>query len=212
MSHELSVYMLPLWKIKHIKFKWFVQGYSSNDRVKTRPQCTKWQIRKYTQPVRCDGHTSKPRFCWYDRELCSLLHGSLDWWRRQWQPTPVFLPGKSQGWGSRVGCHLWGCRVGHDCSDLAAAAAWIGGELGGENRYMYMYIWVTLLCAWNCHNIVNWLSVSCSVMPNSLQPHGLQPARILCSWNSPGKNTGVGSYLFLQGIFLTQGFTIWVKR
>ena len=29
-------------------------------------------------------------------------------WRRKWQPTPVFLPGESQGWGSLVGCHLWG--------------------------------------------------------------------------------------------------------
>ena len=28
-------------------------------------------------------------------------------WRRQWQPTPVFLPGESQGRGSLVGC-LWG--------------------------------------------------------------------------------------------------------
>ena len=48
-------------------------------------------------------------------------------WRRKWQPTPVFLPGESQGWGSLVGCHLWGRRVGHDWSDLAAAAAakWI---------------------------------------------------------------------------------------
>ena len=29
-------------------------------------------------------------------------------WRRKWQPTPVFLPGESQGWQSLVGCHLWG--------------------------------------------------------------------------------------------------------
>jgi len=29
-------------------------------------------------------------------------------WRRQWQPTPVFLPGESQGRGSLVGCCLWG--------------------------------------------------------------------------------------------------------
>ena len=29
-------------------------------------------------------------------------------WRRQWQPTPVFLPGESQGLGSLVGCRLWG--------------------------------------------------------------------------------------------------------
>ena len=44
-------------------------------------------------------------------------------WRRKWQPTPVFLPKESQGWGSLVGCCLWGRRVGHDWSDLAAAAA-----------------------------------------------------------------------------------------
>ena len=29
-------------------------------------------------------------------------------WRRKWQPTPVFLPGESQGRGSLVACHLWG--------------------------------------------------------------------------------------------------------
>ena len=41
-------------------------------------------------------------------------------WGRKWQPTPVFLPGESQGWQSLVG--LWGRRVGHDWSDSAAAA------------------------------------------------------------------------------------------
>ena len=30
-------------------------------------------------------------------------------WRRKWQPTLVFLPGESQGQGSPVGCHVWGC-------------------------------------------------------------------------------------------------------
>ena len=30
------------------------------------------------------------------------------YWRRKWQPTPVFLPGESQGQRSLVGCHLWG--------------------------------------------------------------------------------------------------------
>ena len=29
-------------------------------------------------------------------------------WRRKWQPTPVFLPGESQGQGGLVGCRLWG--------------------------------------------------------------------------------------------------------
>ena len=31
-------------------------------------------------------------------------------WRRKWQPTPVFLPGESQGRGSLVGCRRWGRR------------------------------------------------------------------------------------------------------
>ena len=31
-------------------------------------------------------------------------------WRKKWQPTPVFLPGESQGWGSLVGCRLWGAQ------------------------------------------------------------------------------------------------------
>jgi len=35
--------------------------------------------------------------------LFTVMH-----WRRQWQPTPVFLPGESQGRGSLVGCRLWG--------------------------------------------------------------------------------------------------------
>ena len=46
-------------------------------------------------------------------------------------------------------------------------------------------------------------SVSLSVMSDFLWPHGLYPARLFCPWNSPGKNTGVGSHSLLQGIFLT---------
>ena len=42
-------------------------------------------------------------------------------------------------------------------------------------------------------------------MSDSLQPHGLQPTRLLCPWDSPGKKTGVGSHTLLQGIFPIQG-------
>ena len=44
-----------------------------------------------------------------------------------------------------------------------------------------------------------------SVVSHSLRPHGLQPARLLCPWDSPGKSTGVGCHALLQGIFQTQG-------
>ena len=42
---------------------------------------------------------------------------------------------------------------------------------------------------------------SCS----TLQPHGLEPARLLCAWNSSGKNIGLSCHFLLQGIFPTQG-------
>ena len=42
-------------------------------------------------------------------------------------------------------------------------------------------------------------------MSDFLQPHGLKPARLLCAWNFPGRNTGVGYNFLLQGLFLTQG-------
>ena len=45
-----------------------------------------------------------------------------------------------------------------------------------------------------------------SRLSDPLQLHGPQPTSLLCSWDSPGKNTGVGCHAFLQGIFSTQGW------
>ena len=42
------------------------------------------------------------------------------------------------------------------------------------------------------------LCISCSVMPDSLQPHRLQPIRLLCPWDSPGKDVGVIFHFLLQ--------------
>ena len=51
-------------------------------------------------------------------------------WRRKWQPTSVFLPGKSQGRWSLVGCRLWG-RTESDTTEATLAAA-AGGTAGME--------------------------------------------------------------------------------
>ena len=40
---------------------------------------------------------------WWAPSLFTFMH-----WGRKWQPTPVSLPGESQGGGSLVGCRLWG--------------------------------------------------------------------------------------------------------
>ena len=46
------------------------------------------------------------------------------------------------------------------------------------------------------------------VTPYSVRPYGLQPARLLCPWDSLGKSTRVGFHAPLQGIFLTQGWNL----
>ena len=43
------------------------------------------------------------------------------------------------------------------------------------------------------------LSFSCSVISDSLETHGLEPTRLLCPRDFPGKNTGVGCHFLLQG-------------
>ena len=46
----------------------------------------------------------------------------------------------------------------------------------------------------------------CAVKSDSVVPCREKPARLLCPWDSPGENTGVGGHYLLQGIFLTQGW------
>ena len=82
-----------------------------------------WRIPWMEEPGGLQSMGSlRDRYDWATSlSLFTFMH-----WRRKWQPTPVFLPGESQGRGSLVGCCLWGShRVGHDWSDLAAAGAFI---------------------------------------------------------------------------------------
>ena len=65
--------------------------------------------------------------------------------------------------------------------------------------YVYFKLYIG-----NIPVVIN-LCVSPSVVSDSLRPHELQPARLLCPWDSPGNNTGVGCHFLLQGIFPTQG-------
>ena len=58
--------------------------------------------------------------------------------------------------------------------------------------YMCMCIYMSLYIE---------VKVSCTVISDPLQSHGLWPARLHCPRNSPGKSTGVGCHFLLQGIF-----------
>ena len=64
-----------------------------------------WRTPWAEEPGRLQSTRSLPvRHSW----ATSLSLSTLLPWRRKWQPTPVFLPGESQGRKSLVGCRLWG--------------------------------------------------------------------------------------------------------
>ena len=56
-------------------------------------------------------------------------------WRRKWQPTPMFLPGESQGQRSLVGCRLWGCTE----SDTTEAAS----SSSSMRRSVYLHVFIS---------------------------------------------------------------------
>ena len=64
-----------------------------------------WKIPWTEEPGRLQSMGSlRVRHDWVTSlSIFTFLH-----WRRKWQPTPVFLPGESQGRRSLVGCSLWG--------------------------------------------------------------------------------------------------------
>ena len=64
-----------------------------------------WKIPWSEEPGRLQSMGSlQVEYDW----VTSLSLFTFRHWRRKWQPTPVFLPGESQGRGSLVDCHLWG--------------------------------------------------------------------------------------------------------
>ena len=64
-----------------------------------------WKIPWTEEPGRLQSMGSRRvgHDCTTALSLFTFMH-----WRRKRQPTPVFLPGESQGRGSLVGCRLWG--------------------------------------------------------------------------------------------------------
>ena len=143
-----------------------------------------WKIPWMEEPGRLQSKGSQR--VGHDRATSLSLFTFMQW-RRKWQPTPVFLPGESQGWGSLVGCHLWG-RTQSDTTEVT------------QQQYDLCFKQTQVFeRSYACMHAVT------SVVSNSLQPYGLQPARLLCPWDSPGKNTRVGWHFLLQGIFPMQG-------
>ena len=90
------------------------QGKNAEKAMATHSSTLAWKIPWAEKAGRLQSTRSlRVRHDWATSlSLFTFMH-----WRRKWQPTPVFLPGKSQGRGSLVGCRLWG----HTGSDTTEA-------------------------------------------------------------------------------------------
>ena len=83
---------------------WY-RGYIVEKAMAPHSSTLAWKIPWAEEPDRLQSMGSlKARHNW----ATSLSFFTFIHWRRKWQPTPLFLPGESQGQGSLVGCHLWG--------------------------------------------------------------------------------------------------------
>ena len=126
-----------------------------------RPHSTTlaWKIPWTKEPGRLQsmGSLRVGHKCATSLSLFTFMH-----WRRKWQPTPMFLPGESQGRGSLVGCRLWGRRVRQDWSDLAASLC---NTLG--HREIWKWSWKSCLGSnsgrllMTCKAARTWLSCCC---------------------------------------------------
>ena len=97
----------------------------------------------------------------------------------------------------------------HNClkvpTDISCS---LGAQTSGERFKGIQYCDRPIICLrplmWVLHNTSSGCLCACSVVYNSLQPHGLLPTRLLCPGDFPGKNTGVGCCFLLQGIFSSE--------
>ena len=112
-----------------------------------------WKIPWTGEPGRLQTMVSlRVRHDWATSlSLFTFMH-----WRRKWQPTPVFLPGESQGRGSLVGCRLWG-RTELDTTETTWQTAYI------FLICIYESLWVqkTKLFRWGTYYpINNWHTIA----------------------------------------------------
>ena len=90
---------------QRVGHNWATSMYTLEKAVAPHSSTLAWKIPWTEEPGGLQSMGSlRVRHDWATSlSLFNFMH-----WRRQWQPTPVFLPGESQGWGSLVGCRLWG--------------------------------------------------------------------------------------------------------
>ena len=130
-------------------------------------------------------------------------------WRREWLPTPVFLPEEFYGQRSLASYSAWGCKESDMTEQLTNS--WLT-MFQAHSKVIYKSFSSPVTFKHGCSleiYLVSALSVSHSVISDSLEPHGLWPARLLHPWDSPGRNTGGVAIPFSRGSFQPKDQT-WV--
>ena len=141
----------------------------------------------------------------------------------RWLLTAVagFLWSRLQGlWASLVVAHELTCTMARGIfldQGMNLCLHWQANSLPpshkGSPKHSNHFAALNLFCFFFLQTFVNREMVEskshihcdvCSVVSDSLPAHRLQPTRLLCPWDFPDKDTGVGCHFHLQGIFLTQ--------
>ena len=105
----ICYYFLPFWELSfHLAYSFLLEKAMA-----THSSTVAWKIPWTEEPGRLQSMKSLRVG---DDWATSLSIFTFTHWRRKWQPTPVFLPGESKGWGSLVGCRLWG-RIESDTTE-----------------------------------------------------------------------------------------------
>ena len=160
-----------------------LQWLSSHGSLKTARDTMYTSGRGYI-PIKLVDKNRQSVYSWI--RIPENVNAFVSHWRRKWQPTSVLLPGESHGWRSLVGYGPRGCKE----SDMT------------ERLHFHFVSHSTFLTIdSNSHFCVTALAAAAAKSLQScptLWPHRRQPTRLPCSWDSPGKNTGVGCRFLLQ--------------
>ena len=148
-----------------------------------------------------------------------LLQGRICGTRKKGVPAPqrrqAFPPMRKKNLKGKRG--TWEMRIGYEQTHVHTAIFNIDNQQGPTVRNREL---CSVLCNYLngnlknkrhryryklSHSAVLYAVLSRSAVSNSLGPHGLWSARLLCPWASPGKNPGMGCHSLFQGIFPTKG-------
>ena len=163
-----------------------------------------WTVRSNQSVLKqINPEYSQKDWCWSWRSnTLAICCEELTHWKRPWCWERLKAGGEGDdrgwdGWMASLTQWVW----------VNSRRQWRTGKPGvlptmglQRARYNLVTCSVTYICIHTCvmPYIFTCVCVSCSVMSNFVSPWTVAP-RLLCSWNSPGKNTGEGSHSLLQG-------------